>query len=279
MKNISKTLFLSILVVSFHARAQQPDIYRNILIDEQAAAELEKAPADAESIAKAQEQARQLLNKRPQTLRKQSFPKLRQRAAKPVLPTAVNTNAAPFGLIWGASIADTKNQGIQMTKIDEKDYVNNFIVTHLPKGVSDFTKVAATFGEEDELWRIIAYGDLLDDSPDADKVMRVYKIYYDLLSKKYGHAQQFFTPAQISVEKKDAKGKMITVQENAPLGNSQFLSQLQSGQAELYATFYNDEVGAALAVNVDGDGKSYIVLDYKNLRILRSRENKALDAL
>lgn len=47
----------------------------------------------------------------------------------------------------------------------------------------------------------------------------------------------------------------------------------------LYSTYYNDDVGAALAVNVDGDGKSYIVVDYKNLKLLRNREKQTLDAL
>lgn len=69
------------------------------------------------------------------------------------------------------------------------------------------------------------------------------------------------------------------VKEDAPIGNPNFLKQLQNGDATLYSTYYNDDVGAALAVNVDGDGKSYIVVDYKNLKLLRNREKQTLDAL
>ena len=84
---------------------------------------------------------------------------------------------------------------------------------------------------------------------------------------------------KIDVTKKDKRGKDIIVKEDAPLGNANFLSQLQSGEAVLYSTYQNKEVGAALAVNVDGDGKSYIVIDYKNLIILNKQEQETLDAL
>ena len=57
------------------------------------------------------------------------------------------------------------------------------------------------------------------------------------------------------------------------------MAELQSGQAVLYATFEDQDVGAALAVNVDGDGKSYIIIDYTNLRIFREREEETLNAL
>ena len=98
-------------------------------------------------------------------------------------------------------------------------------------------------------------------------------------NKKYGNKQEFFTPAQISVKTTDSKGKEITVQEPAPIGNPNFLNQLKSGEAVLYSTYNNQEVGAALAVNVDGSGKSYIVIDYKNLTIMNAQEQETLDAL
>ena len=251
MKNIFiGTLVLSCFFSIFRAEAQE-NFYRDILVSEETVPE----SVDEEAAADAVEQAKRLLNTRPQALRKQNFPQLRQRIKKAELPSEGNNTAAPFGLIWGATIQETKNQGVLLTRIDEKDYVNNFSAAHLPKAISDFDKVDVTFGDNDELWRIIGYGGLLDDTPDASKVMRLYKIYNDLLKKKYGHAEEFFTPAQIEVESKDAKGRKIMVKEDAPIGNPNFLKQLQNGDATLYSTYYNDDVGAALAVNVDGDGK------------------------
>ena len=74
-------------------------------------------------------------------------------------------------------------------------------------------------------------------------------------------------------------GKTETVQQEQAIGNPNFLQELQNGQAFLYATFDNSKVGAALSVNVDGDGKSYITVEYKNLTIMRAREQSTMDAL
>lgn len=273
MKASSIAILFFMLLGGSIALAQAPNTLRDVMIDESA------VYVDEEASENAVDAARKLLRERPQTLRKQNFPKLRQKSHASTAQIITRSMAAPFGLVWGATINETKNQGIILTPVGEKDYVNNFSATKLPKTVSAFDKVDLTFGEENKLWRIIAYGKLLDDDADASKVLREYKIYSALLAKKYGHKQEFFTPAQIDVIEKDAKGKDITVQKDAPIGNPDFLNQLQQGTATLYSTYYNDEVGAALAINVDGDKKSYIVIDYKNLKILEAQENKTLDAL
>ena len=271
---MKKILFLFLgVILAAPAGAQ---ISQDFLFDSETVASMEP---DENAVSQAEESAKKLLQQKPRALRKQTFPKLRSTPAAKQDQIVSRDQGAPFGLIWGASMAETKNQGIILTPIGEKDYVNNFSATHLPKEIDDIARVDVTFGEDDHLWRIIAYGKLLDDDAEASKVMRLYKIYSALLSKKYGNAQEFFTPAQINVTKQDDKGKDIVVQEPAPMGNPNFLSQLQSGAAELYSTYYNEEVGAALAVNVDGDGKSYIVIDYKNLRILNAQEQETLDAL
>lgn len=170
----------------FRAEAQE-NFYRDILVSEETVPE----SVDEEAAADAVEQAKRLLNTRPQALRKQNFPQLRQRIKKAELPSEGNNTAAPFGLIWGATIQETKNQGVLLTRIDEKDYVNNFSAAHLPKAISDFDKVDVTFGDNDELWRIIGYGGLLDDTPDASKVMRLYKIYNDLLKRNTATPKNF----------------------------------------------------------------------------------------
>ncbi|MBS4774101.1 MAG: hypothetical protein KHX55_07520 [Proteobacteria bacterium] len=273
MKASSIAILFFMLLGGSIALAQAPNTLRDVLIDESV------VYVDEEASENAVDAARKLLRERPQTLRKQNFPKLRQKSHASTAQIVTRSMAAPFGLVWGASINETKNQGIVLTRIGEKDYVNNFSAAKLPKPVSAFDKVDLTFGEENKLWRIIAYGKLLDDDASASKVLREYKIYSALLAKKYGHKQEFFTPAKIDVIEKDAKGKDVTVQKDAPIGNPDFLNQLQQGTATLYSTYYNDEVGAALAINVDGDKKSYIVIDYKNLKILEAQENKTLDAL
>ena len=113
--------------------------------------------------------------------------------------------------------------------------------------------------------------------------MEEYNKFYKLLDTKYGNARQFYTPKVTNVDKTVdlGKGKTQTVTEKReePIGGENFLKELQSGEAVLYATFENGKVGAALAVNVDGDGRSYITVDYRNLQILKDREQAKLDAL
>lgn len=188
-------------------------------------------------------------------------------------------SAAPFGLNWGATILDTQDLGVSLTPIGEKDYVNSFSAQNLPKPLKGFRSIDLTFGIENELWRIIAYGDFLEDTQDAAVVLRQYRRFYKLLERKYGNAQQFFTPQPINETSTDNASAPNAPKVDTSIGNPNFLAQLQSGEAELYATFEDNDVGAALSVNVDGSGRSYIIIDYKNLKILREREEQALDAL
>ena len=181
---------------------------------------------------------------------------------------AEKLSPAPFGLNWGATILDTQDLGVTLTPIGEKDYVNSFSAGNLPKPLNGFRSIDLTFGVENELWRIIAYSDFMQDTPDAAIVLR-----------KYGNAKQYFTPQPTTETPQQTPAAQKAPKIDNSIGNPHFLAQLQSGEAELYATFEGNDVGAALSVNVDGSGRSYIVIDYKNLKILRQREEQALDAL
>ena len=106
MKNIFiGTLVLSCFFSIFRAEAQE-NFYRDILVSEETVPE----SVDEEAAADAVEQAKRLLNTRPQALRKQNFPQLRQRIKKAELPFEGNNTAAPFGLIWGATIHSAISQ-------------------------------------------------------------------------------------------------------------------------------------------------------------------------
>lgn len=94
-------------------------------------------------------------------------------------------------------------------------------------------------------------------------MLDLYNQYYKLLEQKYGNAQQFYTPKVINVDQPVGNGKTETVQKEQAIGNPDFLKELQNGEAFLYATFENGKVGAALSVNVDGSGQSYITVEYK----------------
>lgn len=274
-------ILLSVGIHKLSAQSNNNDLYENMLISDE-------IKNEAEAL-KAQNSASQLLDSAPKKididspLLRAHQQKIEQRkraeARAKQNKTLKEKEAAPFGLVWGASYTEVKDDGVTLTEVGQKDYVNNFSATHLPKNIRAFREVILTFGIENELWRIIAYGNFLDDTPSAEKVLSVYNQYYKLLEEKYGNAQQFYTPNVINIDKPLGNGKTETIQQEQAIGNSNFLQELQNGQAFLYATFENSNVGAALSVNVDGQGKSYITIEYKNLNIMRAREQSTLDAL
>ena len=275
---VLSVILLSVGIHKLSAQSNTENFYENMLISEELKTE--------ENADTAKDNAGKLLDTKPQIIKVDSpllrshqkqLQKRQQTGEKQT--TAKEKSLAPFGLFWGVSYDEIKAQGVSLSPIGQKDYVNNFSATNLPKNIRSFREVILTFGIENELWRIIAYGNFLKDTPSAEKVLSLYNQYYKLLSEKYGNAQQFYTPNVINVDKPLGNGKTETIQQEQAIGNSNFLQELQNGQAFLYATFYNSEVGAALSVNVDGQGRSYITIEYKNLTIMHAREQQVLDVL
>lgn len=271
------------------AQSNPEDFYQDLLSSDKN--KNTAAEAQNKKAASAAAQASSLLNKRPSKLQI-DIPKIerisRTSVSKPKTKNKAsatepeNLDSAPFGLLWKANIEEIKELGVILSPIEEKDYVNSFSATHLPKAPKGFRDIYITFGIEDELWRILAIGEFINDEPDASKVLKEYRKYVRLLSQKYGNQQENFDPKMTSVEKKvmvNGREQTVTEQKPEPIGNPEFLSQLQNGEATLYSTFEGNNIGAALAINVDGDGKSYIIIDYKNIKILQDREKEALDIL
>ena len=283
-------LTMSCMIPLSMAHAQSnADFYQDLLISDEVKANEAKQKEEQklrEEMQDVQDSARSLLTTKTKNL-KIDVPQIERRnnaepSDKEVAIEAQNLDAAPFGLLWKASEAAIKNMGVILTPAEQEDYVNSFVATQLPVDAKGFRTIQITFGEEDELWRIIAYGDLIDDTQSASKGLRQYEMYARLLNQKYGKQKDFYTPAMKTVEKEVMiNGRKTMQSEQVPekMGNPNFLAQLQDGSATLYSTFEGNGIGAALALNVDGDGKSYIVIDYKNLNILKERENETLNIL
>lgn len=289
---LKKAVLLTIsgLIPLSVAQAQDSaDFYQDLLISEEVKAYDAKQAKEQklqEQMQDVQDSARSLLTTKTKNI-KIDVPQIEQRKTsapsdKEVAAEAQNLDSAPFGLLWKASIEVIKNMGVILTPSEQEDYVNSYTATQLPKGSKGFRRVQLTFGEENELWRIIAYGDFIEDTPSASKGMREYEMYARLLNQKYGKQKDFYTPAMKTIEKEVMiQGRKTKQTEHVPekLENPNFLQQLQNGTASLYSTFEGDGIGVALALNVDGEGKSYIIIDYKNLKILQERENETLNIL
>ncbi|MBE6443786.1 MAG: hypothetical protein E7020_03865 [Alphaproteobacteria bacterium] len=287
MKKFLSSLFIFVLLPCL-CLAEDPSLPQNFLFDDSDI--IIKAPEKTQKVKtetnendkiNAINQAKNLLEKQPTKLQSKNLPKTKiQKSYQTNTPSYQKKfKEAPFGLLWEASIADTRNQGVQLSATNMKDYTNSFLANHLPKPISFFDKIYLVFGKEDALYRILAYSQLINDDASASIVLKQYDTFSELLNKKYGNKETFFTPTIIVKTIRNAQDKEEKIEEKAPLGNPEFLSQLQAGTSMLYSTYYNDDVAAALSISVDGDKKSYIVIDYKNLNILKKQEAKTLDAL
>jgi len=94
MKISSIVILFFMLLGGSIALAQAPDTMRNVLIDDTA------VYIDKEASENAVDAARKLLRERPQTLRKQNFPKLRQKSHTSTAQIVTRSMSAPFGLVW-----------------------------------------------------------------------------------------------------------------------------------------------------------------------------------
>lgn len=192
---------------------------------------------------------------------------------------------APLGLFWGADRAEIQALGFKLKPAERKDYKNVYLVLNGKQKNQTFRLISAIFGDNDKLWCIYAESNLLDDTPEATKVMELYRKYYKALEQKYGNAQEYFTPYRdeelliTGTSAQNAKDGTAAEPATHEIGNSNFLKELQEGKAVLYATFGDDTIGATLGVSVDGDFKSYISLDYKNYELQKKEQDAAFDSI
>jgi hypothetical protein len=278
MKRILLSFFVAILNIQ-NIWAQTPEITPDFLFgDENSDISIYNSTQD---INNAKNQAKNLLMQSPKKLPTIKIPsqKKQQKIKTANTFSIEKLSEAPFGMFWGASQAETRSQGVILTPITIKDYDNSFSATSLPKPLEFFNRISVVFGKDDELYRILSYSKPITDNPSAQKTLDEYNKYSNLLEKKYGNKQVFFTPATIKKTIKNQKNQDEVVEEEAPLGNPDFLNQLLSGDAVLYSTYHNQNVAAALSISVDGEKKSYIVIDYKNLKVIKKQEDTTLDAL
>ena len=227
-------------------------------------------------------EARKILESKPTVLsiqnKKKKIEKVEAKKPAPVIRAP-----APLGLKWLASVDEIKYLHVYLKPIEIKDMPNSYAASNLPNPVADFREVNLSFGDADALWRIAAYGKLIDDDTSASKGLKEFEKYYKLLSKKYGNAQEFYTPAAVDVDETvtadDGTQTTQTTTRNMQIGEPGFLQKLASGEATLYATFENGKVGVTLALYADGNSQTYIVVDYKDLSAGKKELEDLYDAL
>ncbi len=272
MRKLFALFFL--LTLSPSVAFSQETINQNFLFDEQDLSIFKEKEAKVQQDQKAlsaTQAARKYLRTDASDIRKKSLEEIKT----VTISAEEKQNEAPFGLIWNSSYFDLQDLHVDMQKVEIKDNPESYLVTHLPKPIPFFRKVYIVLGEENRLQRILAYSEAITDNSKAEETLKKYNFYSQLLEKKYGNKQTFFTPAPAP----EQKNKNEENKESNKIGNPEFLSQLEAGTAVLYSTYHNNNVAATLSIDVDGDKKSYIIIDYKNLKTINEQNTDILEAL
>ena len=148
-----KKIFLAVVIPLIAAGAakaaelEDGKFYEDVLISDDLKME--------DSSNSAKEKASSLLDQKPKIIKIEGEP-LQFRSARtkaaPAAPvggkpidTTTKYGEAPFGLSWGATYNQTKALGVDMERVERKDSVNDFIVTKLPKPITDFRQPTAAF--------------------------------------------------------------------------------------------------------------------------------------
>ncbi|MBQ7304557.1 MAG: hypothetical protein IJW75_06570 [Alphaproteobacteria bacterium] len=276
-------LFYAILVGSMAVSLQvkaSGDFFDDLIVTD----EMKKEAKENKTIEKGQMDATKILESRPKMLKIQSK-RRRGRVEEVTVETAapVVYEKAPLGLLWLAPVSEIEYIKVKLEPITLKDYPKSYKATNLPKPLSDFRETVVSFGEKNKLWRIVSYGNFMEDDTSATKGLKQYDKYHNLLDKKYGNAEDFYTPATYNVEElvpnDDGTTSMAIKQMEMEIGEEGFLEKLSLGEAVMYSTFHNENVSVTLALLADGNKQTYIVIEYKNIDSQKKATEDIMDAL
>ena len=278
-----KKIFLSLLGLIFafqpSSTKAEDDFFDNLIVDDEIKQKVEETNAKE----KRKNKASEILNSKPLQLKmdENNKVKLRQTEEEEIAP--IVREPAPFGLKWLATVEEIKYMKILLKPKQVKDAPNSYTAQNLPKPVKSFREVLLSFGDNDALWRIAGFGVLIEDDTKASKGLAEYKKFYDMLNEKYGNAEQFFTPAVVNIDEEvtaeDGSKSHKIKQKIIEMGDEGFKEKLMNGESTLYSTFENNDIGVTLALLADGNGQTFIMIDYKNLKINEVELEQLYDAL
>lgn len=272
--------FFSVMLVSLLANsgillAKTDGGLQSLLISEEL-----KVNEEADS---AKSQASKLLDSAPKKIEIKGMKSNPSYRRAQMQKKAESFEEAPLGLSWGADTNYIKATGVILEDISNEAEPRTFYGTYLPKPVDDFDRVALFFGLHNKLWRIVVETKPMEDDVRASKMMMQFRKYNRLLEQKYGGAEIIYNPKIINVEKiVELENGRTTIEietEEKKISNNEFLQEIKNNEAELFAVFDDGTVGVTLQAVVDENNKSYIVIDYKNLAIIKELENKIIDAI
>ncbi|SRR5579885_286677 len=103
---------------------------------------------------------------------------------------SAHAEEAPFGLIWGASVDDTKAAGVELKEFTSTEFGSTFLATKLGKALSDQEITYLSFGFDNKLWRIAAVSRSFENDPYGNSIKERYQDLVAVLTSKYGSGKQ-----------------------------------------------------------------------------------------
>lgn len=92
---------------------------------------------------------------------------------------------APFGLSWLASSDQVHGLGVNLNPIEISTFGKTFTATNLPKALSDLDEVYLSFGYNDQLFRVTAFGTENKDDGYGTRVKARFDELSAALAKTY----------------------------------------------------------------------------------------------
>jgi len=202
---------------------------------------------------------------------------------------------APLGLYWGYGYDDLISMGIDLTLSEQK---NIYIASKLPSPLKNFNDVKLDLFDDDKLWQIFLTGKINKEDVAGDVVLKDYRKYKSLLDKKYGNGKEFFSTIErevpLSEEEiakliKDAGGEKKVAEEGIfikktkkiteEIGGTNFVKDINSGDAELYVVYDTDMLNIQLVVEAISSELTYLTITYRSKVISELRDKETLEVL
>lgn len=156
---------------------------------------------------------------------------------------------APFGLTWGASSAEVRKSGVQLTLNPGKsNFGAEFTATELSKVISDIDTVILFFGYDNKLWRIAAASRTMGPDPFGSQAVARYKDIAASLAERYGHGVET-----------DVRDHEMWKQPN------EYIMSLHQGRAFRYTIFQSSTVNVELSVRASSSDQAYYLILFEYL--------------
>jgi hypothetical protein len=165
--------------------------------------------------------------------------------------TRVEAQDAPLGLVWGATSADVRKQGVELKDFSGSTFGKSFLATKVDRAVSDQGASLLSFGFNDRLWRILITSREFTNDPTGSAVLARYEELSSVLSEKYGKAREVHR-----------LGSSIYSQPKY------FVAGIRGGESVLYSNFETPTLSIQLGLIASDSSTSRWRLIYEN-KVLR----------